>query len=67
MKSTGTHTIEGFVKHLKMYYGSYIIDAPVKLDMSTVRKGGELHGLCYPMKRNGEFVYALPGGKETTG
>lgn len=66
MKSTGTHTIEGFVAHLKMHYGSHIIDAPVKLDFSTIRTSGELRGLCRPVKCRNGYVYALPGGKETT-
>lgn len=67
-RSTSTMTALGLVKHLSVPVRGKrgrpsIMLAPVKLDYSRPHHDG----LYLPMIRRGQFVHALPGGREWLG
>lgn len=75
----GTETAVGFIRHLRVTLGGVSFDAPVRLKLERTKTGrkavvmrsvkGQNDMLPVPEvgKRNGEYVYALPGGFSIVG
>lgn len=73
---SATMTSEGYIPHLKVVTDEGVILAPVKLRTVRVTKGVRVY-LDYskesdrrhpePVRRDGKFVFALPGGLEVLG
>ena len=69
----GTDTTTGWVPHLHWVLDTCVVSAPVKLEVETTSIGRRIvrlldgsadQRLPTALRRDGRYVYALPGGME---